>query len=99
MRIKFSEIENKVLPRVGIYEIYTENDIPLKIGISNNPKKRLSQHHASKDKYLRFIQDQDRSNPSNARSKQSILTKHFCYDKLITTEFKLEKTLDRKAFL
>lgn len=98
-KIKFSEIDYKINDSLGVYEIFTNEGIPLKVGISNNLKKRLKQHRNSKQKYLKIRNHNLPVLPSNIVSKQSILTKHLYFDKSITVKYDLSKEIDRKNFL
>ncbi|MEA3331292.1 MAG: GIY-YIG nuclease family protein, partial [Campylobacterota bacterium] len=83
-KIKFSEIEYKVNNSSGVYEIFTNEDIPLKVGISNNLKRRLKQHRNSKQKYLKIKNQELPITLSNIESKQSILAKHLYFDNSLT---------------
>ena len=53
MKIIFSEVKEKVSTKLGIYEIYANNDIPLKIGIATNLKKWLLDYGASRQSGLK----------------------------------------------
>lgn len=98
-KIKFSEIDDKVNDSSGVYEIFTNQGIPLKVGISKNLKKRLQQHRNSRQKYLKIKNHDLPASPSNIVSKQSILTKHLYFDKSITANYDLSKEIDRQNFL
>ncbi len=99
-KLRFSEIENKVPDcKCGIYEIHTDSGIPLKVGISNNIKKRLRQHRDSYERYLKLKPGGRWDNPSDVQSKQSILAKHLYYDKSLSNEYNLKHEDGRKQFL
>jgi hypothetical protein len=63
-RISFAEIAKEVDEVPGIYEIWTQSEIPLKVGISKNLRKRLKQHAASRDSGLKGLD----SNPDTTGS-------------------------------
>jgi hypothetical protein len=97
-RITFDEIE--VLERrPGIYEIYTNLDIPLKVGIGKDLKKRLLQHRASRQSALKLRPGGSFDNPNDVMSKGSILAKHLYYDRSIAPDFNLTDEARRREFL
>jgi len=98
-KIKFSEITNLDNKKPGIYEIYTNEHIPLKVGISTNIKRRLREHKNSKQKYLKIKNHNLSISPNNIKSNQSILAKHLYFDTKIAPSFDLTKEEDRKIFL
>ena len=99
-KIRFAEIERKVpAGRPGIYEIFMDGGIPLKVGIAADIKKRLLQHRASKDSGLKLKPGGSRGNPRDLESKKSILAKHLFYDDSLTQEFDLKTETGRRAFL
>ncbi|MGA4069393.1 hypothetical protein ACI2T9_23160 [Ralstonia nicotianae] len=99
-KIPFNKIED-VVPRdkPGIYEIHTIAGVPLKVGISGNLRKRLLQHRASRQSGLRLKPSGDFSNPSDVKSKASILAKHLYFDRTITAEYDLTNEAGRRSFL
>ncbi len=97
--IKFDDIETKALANPGIYEIYTNSGIPLKVGSAKNIKKRLLQHMTSRQSALKLKPGGSWNNPNDVKSKQSILAKHMYYDKSITDNFNLKLESGRRAFL
>lgn len=97
-KIGFHEIE-ALERRPGIYEIYTNSGIPLKVGISKDIRKRLLQHRASRQNALRLRPGGDRRNPNNVESKQSVLAKHLYYDESLTQDFDLKLEQGRREFL
>jgi len=99
IRIRFSEIERSVPVRPGIYEIHTDNGLPLKVGVGGDIRKRLLQHRESRQDRLKLREGGDRSNPNDVSSKQSILAKHLYYDRSVTTEYDLTSEFGRRAFL
>lgn len=98
-KIRFSEIENVVPSRAGIYEVHTFAGIPLKIGMSGNVRKRLLQHRASRQSALKLKAGGDRCNPSDVQSKGSILAKHLYYDTSLAAECDLKSEAGRRSFL
>jgi hypothetical protein len=99
-KIRFSEIEDKVPDcKRGIYEIHTDNGIPLKVGISVNIKNRLRQHRDSYDRYLKLKPSGNRDNPNDVKSKRSILAKHLYYDESLSDEYNLKHEDGRQKFL
>lgn len=98
-RIKFSEIKQKVAAKPGIYEIYTFQGVPLKVGIAKNLKRRLLAHGESKQAYLKKNTEGRVNNPSDLTSKRSILAKHLYFDSSITVEYDLKTEQGRKSFL
>ncbi len=106
--IRFSEIEKgikkEVPPKPGVYEIWTDCGISLKVGISKDIRKRLLQHRASRQSGLKLkpnFEEADRINPNNVQSKSSILAKHLYYDQTLAKKYKLDfkKENDRRKFL
>jgi len=98
-KIRFGEIESLPPAKSGIYEIHTDEGIPLKIGIGKDIRKRLLQHRASKQQRLRLKVRGNRENPNDVESKQSILAKHLYYDRSIATNYDLTTEEGRQAFL
>ena len=98
-RIRFSEIESFVPQKPGIYEIYTDAGLALKVGIGVNIRKRLLQHRASRQDRLKLKIGGHRSNPSDVRSKESILAKHLYYDAAVAPDYDLKSEAGRRAFL
>lgn len=97
--ISFVEIETKVSSVPGIYEIWTNTGVPLKVGISNNLKKRLKQHASSPDC---LINDEiDPSQPAYLTSKKSILAKHLYFDHAIAdvARYDLTTQVGRRTYL
>ena len=82
-RISFAEIAKEVDEVPGIYEIWTQSEIPLKVGISKNLGKRLEQHAASRDSGLKGL-DSNPEQPAQLTSKGSILAKHLYFDRVLT---------------
>ena len=99
MRIGFNDINDKVPSESGLYEIYTIEGIALKVGISNNLKKRLMQHATSKQSNLKIKDSSIAITPSNMCSKQSTLAKHLYFDKSLSTKHDLTTELGRQSFL
>jgi hypothetical protein len=96
VRITFSDVVTQAPEKPGLYEIHTLDGIPLKVGISLNLRKRLTQHGESKQKYL-LCTDGDWSNPNNVTSKRSILAKHLYFHQANGYDLTLEN--DRQRFL
>ena len=70
--MKFDEIEARVGKEPGIYEIYTNDGISLKVGIGVNIRNRLKQHRASRQSGLKLKLGGNFQNPSDVMSKSSI---------------------------
>jgi uncharacterized protein (DUF4415 family) len=98
-RIRFAEIEREVPAKPGIYEIYTDTGIPLKVGVSANLRKRLLQHRASRQSGLRLKPLGQHHNPDHIKSKSSILAKHLYFDRTITADYDLTSESGRRMFL
>jgi hypothetical protein len=97
---RFSEIEQHVpYQQCGVYEIRTITGIPLKVGISDNLRRRLLQHRASRQSALTLKPGGTWENPQDVRSKQSILAHHLYYDAQIAPGFDLCCELGRCRFL
>ncbi len=99
MKIKFSEIYDKVPSKPGYYEIFTIDEVKLNVGIASNLKRRLIQHANSKQGALKFNGSEINPSPSGVRSKQSILAKHLYFDKTIEPQYDLTSEDGRKSFL
>jgi hypothetical protein len=97
--IRFREIEDKVPNEPGIYKIYTNTGIALKVGISANIRRRLMQHRVSRQNRLLLKTGGDRGNPSDVLSKESILSKHLYYDESINDAYELMSENGRQKFL
>lgn len=83
----------------GIYEIHTHERLALKVGIGSNLKHRLARQKVSLDSGLRLMAGGDRENPSDVRSKSSVLAKHLFYDNSLTSDYDLRTQAGRQAFL
>lgn len=99
MKLRFNEISEKVPAKPGIYEIYTDDGVALKVGIASNLKSRLIQHANSRQKALKFRNESANFSPGDVESKQSILAKHLYFDSSIATDFDLTSEAGRKKFL
>ncbi len=103
IKIKFSEVGDEIKESPGIYEIHTHSGIPLKVGVAENLKKRLSsQHGPSRQSGLKPKNGSKLSNssdPSEVESKASILAKHLFFDKSITEQYDLRTEEGRRSFL
>lgn len=99
-RISFAEIAKEVDEVPGIYEIWTQSEIPLKVGISKNLRKRLKQHAASRDSGLKGL-DSNPEQPAQLTSKGSILAKHLYFDRVLTEtkDYDLTTEVGRKTYL
>src|SRR5688572_10956173 len=102
MKIRFSEIKS-VPASPGKYEIHYELDkeenIPLKVGIGVNLRKRLLNHKASRQTGLRLKPNGIWENPDDVISKSSIMAKHFFYDETIIKDYNLKEQPGRQQFL
>jgi hypothetical protein len=90
---------SKIERTPGLYQIFTFEGTPLKVGISNNLQKRLKAHARSKQKYLQIKDNALGELPSDIVSKRSILAKHLFFDNEITSAYDLRTELGRQAFL
>lgn len=96
--ILFSEIKTKVPQKSGLYEIYTKDHIPLKVGISSNLCKRLSNHYASRQNALKLKVNGNWTNRADVVSKSSILAKHLYFSNEFNA-FDLKTEEGRQRFL
>lgn len=99
MKIKFSQVKDLVDPTFGIYEIFTNEGIALKVGIATDLRKRLIDHGNSKQKRLKVKDITQAIEPNNVISKQSILSKHLYFDTTIAKNYDLTTELGRQKFL
>jgi hypothetical protein len=99
MKIRFADIDAQVPKAPGVYEVHTDEGVPLKIGIAVNLLKRLKSHRASRDSGLRWKKGSDRRNPEDVVSKSSILAQRLCFDTALTVTFDLKTELGRRRFL
>lgn len=83
----------------GLYQIFTFEGVPLKVGIAKNLRKRLKQHFQSKQSRLKVMTEGEVSEPSHLQSKQSILAKHLYFDTALTKAFNLKSEQGRHDFL
>lgn len=98
IRIGFDAIEAQVPAKPGLYEIYTQEGVPLKVGIGGNLRRRLLQHRESRQKYLLLRLGGSWSNPADVTSKRSILAKHLYFANPVTG-FDLTTEQGRQQFL
>lgn len=98
VKVNFMEIKIKVPTKPGLYEIYTIDNIPLKVGISNNLQKRLLNHYASRQNALKLKLNGDWSKPADVTSKSSILAKHLYFSDL-SKDYNLKTEEGRHRFL
>jgi len=98
-RIKFSEIKSNVESRPGLYEMYTNDGTPLKVGIAKELRKRLLAHSASKQSRLKLKVEELGYVLGNVESKQSILAKHLYFDSSITQKYDLKTEYGRVGWL
>lgn len=105
--ISFEKIKELIPKSPGIYEIWTNSGIGLKVGISEDIQKRLKAHAASRKSGLKQKPNTDSKNlkPSDLVSKKSVLAKHLYFDKSIVSQIACRKDYDltieegRRAFL
>ncbi len=83
----------------GIYEVFTNDGIALKVGIATSLRRRLSAHARSKQSRLRLRVDGRWDNPSDVVSKLSVLAKHLYFDTEIAPEYNLTTEDGRQRFL
>lgn len=98
LKVKFPEVSSVVPKKPGLYEIYTNDGLALKVGISNNLRRRLLQHFASRQKSLKLRVGGNWSNPDDVVSKSSILAKHLYFSNDFH-EYDLKTEDGRKLFL
>lgn len=84
--------------RPGIYEIQIGR-IKLKVGIAGNLRRRLRQHACSRQQYLVSEDPEPWLDPSQVRSRASILAKHLYFDRSIAPGFDLRAEEGRRTFL
>lgn len=94
----FSQVD-QLLNKSGVYQIFTDDGIPLKVGIAAKLRARLRQHASSSQKYLKFKHEGAEIRPSDVRSTRSILAKHLYFDSSIAPAYDLTKEEDRCKFL
>ncbi|WP_420933179.1 hypothetical protein ACOJR9_11880 [Alteromonas sp. A081] len=94
----FSQVD-QLLDRPGLYQIFTDDGTPLKVGIASKLRARLRQHAKSSQKYLRFKHEGTDIQPSDVRSTRSILAKHLYFDSSIAPSFGLTTEEGRRKFL
>ncbi len=99
MKIKFSQVKDLVQPTSGIYEIFTNEGIALKVGIAKDLKKRLTDHSKSKQSRIKIKDATQAMEPHNVISKKSILAKHLYFDRNISKNYDLTTELGRQEFL
>jgi hypothetical protein len=92
---RLDDIENTS----GLYQIFTLDGLPLKVGIAKNLRSRLNQHLKSSQKRLRPSNDGEVLEPSHLQSKQSILAKHLYFDSSLTHNNDLKTESGRRNFL
>lgn len=82
-----------------MYQIFTDDGIPLKVGIAAKLRARLRQHAKSSQKYLKFKHEGTGIQPSDVRSTRSILAKHLYFDSSIAPAYDLTTEEGRRQFL
>jgi hypothetical protein len=94
----FSQVD-QLLNKAGVYQIFTDDGIPLKVGIATKLRARLRQHARSSQKYLKFKHEGTGVQPSDVRSTRSILAKHLYFDSSISPAYDLTTEEGRRKFL
>tara|TARA_B100000929_G_scaffold257911_1_gene220873 strand:- start:161 stop:697 length:537 start_codon:yes stop_codon:yes gene_type:complete len=94
----FSQVD-QLLNKAGVYQIFTDDGIPLKVGIATKLRARLRQHAKSSQKYLKFKHEGTSIQPSDIRSTRSILAKHLFFDSSIAPAYDLTTEEGRCTFL
>ena len=94
----FSQVD-QLLNKSGLYQIFTDDGIPLKVGIATKLRARLRQHAESSQKYLQFKHKGTDIQPSDVRSNRSILAKHLYFDSSVAPDYKLTTEEGRRNFL
>lgn len=93
--VPFTNIES-IPEATGAYQIWTEEGVPLKVGVALNLRKRLRQHRTSRQ--LKYVGG-DPSLPAAWRSKSSILAKHLYFDRSRDTAYDLSTQQGRQRYL
>lgn len=90
---------SQLLKKSGLYQIFTNDEIPLKVGIAKELRTRITHHAKSSQKYLKFKHDGTELKPCNVRSARSILAKHLYFDSSISKDYDLKTEEGRREFL
>lgn len=93
--VLFANIQS-IQEATGVYQIWTKEGVPLKVGIASNLRKRLRQHRTSRQPML--VGD-DPSLPAAWRPKSSILAKHLYFDQSLDTAYDLSTQQGRQRYL
>ena len=100
IQVLFEDINTLVPQAPGLYEIYTQDGIALKVGISINLRKRLGQHFASRQNALKLREGGRWENPQDVISKSSILAKHlYFWTPALMRGYDLKAEAGRNRFL
>jgi len=83
----------------GLYEIWTVDGRPLKVGISDDLGSRLKCHAASRESGLQLKTGGAWGNPDDVRSKASIFAKHLFFDSSVAPGYDLKSEFGRRAFI
>lgn len=94
---RFTDIPKAALQeRAGVYEVRFGR-ISLKVGIAGNLWKRLNQHRKSRG--LKGPLSKPWKDPSQVRSKSSILAKHLYFDSALAPQTNLRDEATRQKFI
>jgi hypothetical protein len=99
IKLKFSQTKRIVRNEPGLYEIFTNDHVPLKVGIAKSLKQRLSAHGKSKQGALKLKVREVGYAIGNVKSKSSVLSMHLYFDSSITEKYDLTTENGRVAFL
>lgn len=99
LNIRFSQIKEMIGLTPGLYEVYTNDGIALKVGIAKDLRSRLTAHGESKQSRLKVKDARKSIEPQNIESKKSILTKHLYFDSEISKKYDLTTEFGRQEFL
>lgn len=99
IQLTFSQIKSIVRNEPGLYEIFTNDQVPLKVGIAKNLRQRLSAHGKSKQRALKLKVMEVGYAIGNVKSKSSVLSMHLYFDSSITEKYDLTTESGRVAFL
>jgi len=96
--MRFKNVPQSLRGRPGVYEIRFDPVTLLKVGMSGDLYRRLSDHARSAQLGLKGPPEPWKS-PRDVQSKRSILAKHLYFDRSIATDLNLRTEQDRRTFL
>jgi hypothetical protein len=96
--MRFSDVPQSLRGRHGVYEVRFDSLTLLKVGMSGDLYRRLSDHARSAQLGLKGPPGPWES-PKDVQSKRSILAKHLYFDRSIAPDLNLRTEQGRQAFL